>query len=109
MAATPVSVKIKLVQVTPDAFRKCNTPKPLLGTPKLKLNPVTGTQLPVGQPIGSRIIMPGSMLLAFAAARQSTITTTSTNIFIEVRTTKLLTHTQAGCSNWNATISNEVG
>src|ERR1700687_3177531 len=69
---TPTSVKIRLVHLTPEAFRKCNAPVPLAGVVKEKVSPKTGMQLPLGQPTGSRIMTPGSMLSAWAAPAEST-------------------------------------
>jgi hypothetical protein len=89
-AGTPLSVRIRLVHVTPELLRKCKIPKPELGTLKLKFSPVMEIHPPLGQPTGSRMMIPGSMLLALAPTAQRTSTAASTKTFFEVFTFKLL-------------------
>ena len=89
-AATPTSVRIKLVQVTPEEFRKCRTPVPAGGTLKEKLRPVMFTQLLPGQPTGSRTITAGSTAVALAATANSATTIPRITTFIVGFTLMLL-------------------
>src|SRR5947209_2085278 len=82
-AASPVSVNVKLCQATPVALRKCNTPKPVLGTLNPKLKVVIGVQLLFGQPNGSRTIIPGSTVSACAAVNDNETAMARINTFIE--------------------------